>query len=102
MQLIWRSEGHICRSDNILQLQSEVMLVVLTAIPDANIAPKKYELLKNEVKVARSFGYPSSPIKEDADIMQRTTPKPRVILANMYMPTSNMLARRTSSSIDPY
>jgi hypothetical protein len=38
-------EGAICNKDRILQLQSEVMPVVLTAIPDASIAPKKYDVL---------------------------------------------------------
>jgi hypothetical protein len=41
------------------------MPIVLTAIPDASIAPKKYDVLKKDVKVAHSFGYPSSPIKEE-------------------------------------
>jgi hypothetical protein len=61
-----------CSKDRILQLQSDVIPVVLTAIPDANIAPKKYEVLKKDVKVAPSFGYPSSPIKEEAEMIHRT------------------------------
>jgi hypothetical protein len=86
-----------CSKDRILQLQSDVIPVVLTAIPDANIAPKKYEVLKKDVKVAPSFGYPSSPIKEEAEMIHRTTPKPSAIRAKIYRPTLYLLAVRIGS-----
>ena len=57
------------------------------AIADAAIEPKKYEALKNDVRVARSLGWPSSPIREEAETIHITMPKPRTILAKMYIPT---------------
>jgi hypothetical protein len=68
---------------------------VTIAIAEAVIAPTKYEALKKEVKVARSLGWPSSPIKEEPEIMHRTIPKPRIILATMYVATSNSSALST-------
>jgi hypothetical protein len=60
----------------------------------AAIAPTKYEALKKDVRVARSLGWPNSPIKADADTIHMTIPKPRVIRAKMYMPTGRRSAWR--------
>jgi len=54
---------------------------------DAVMAPRKYEALKKDVKAARSFGWPSSPINADPEIIQRTMPKPRSTLATTYIAT---------------
>jgi hypothetical protein len=66
---------------------SFLMPVYLMAIAEATIEPMKYEVLKKEVNIARSLGYPNSPIKEDPEMMQATIPNPSIIRAKMYMPT---------------
>jgi hypothetical protein len=53
---IWRREGAIWRSEGILQAQSLVNWLVPRAIPDATMAPMKYDELNQEVSLARSFG----------------------------------------------
>lgn len=87
MKKICRSEGHICRREGSRQLQSVFMSLVAIAIAEAAIAPRKYEALKKDVKVARSLGCPSSPIRAEALTIHMTMPKPRTILAKMYIPT---------------
>lgn len=56
MKAICRREGHICSKEGKRQLQSFVTSVMGIAIADAVIEPKKYEALKNDVRVARSLG----------------------------------------------
>src|ERR1700710_1288738 len=87
IKVIWRSEGHICRREGRRQLQSVFISLVPIAIAAAAIAPRKYEALKKEVKVARSLGWPSSPIRAAELMIHMTMPKPRTILAKMYIPT---------------
>jgi hypothetical protein len=87
MKQICSSEGHICRREGRRQLQSVFMSLVAIAIAAAAIAPRKYEALKKDVKVARSLGCPSSPIRAEAETIHMTMPKPRAILAKIYIPT---------------
>jgi len=84
---ICRSDGAICRSDGIRQLQSVVISVVARLIADAAMEPMKYEALKKDVRAARSFGWLSSPIKDDPDMTQNTIPNPSSIRAKIYIPT---------------
>jgi hypothetical protein len=95
MKAICKIEGHICRRDGRRQLQSLGMSVVGRLIADAVIAPTKYEALKKDVRVTRSFGWPSSPIKEEPEIIQKTIPNPSSIRANIYIPTSRRSALKT-------
>jgi len=60
---------------------------VPSPIPDAMMAPIKYEALNREVKVDRSFGWPSSPINAEPAMMHVTIPKPRTMRLKMYIPT---------------
>jgi len=53
----------------------------------AMIWPIKYEELKSDVKIARSFGCPSSPIIADPEMIQMTMPTPRIIRAMIYILT---------------
>jgi len=69
------------------QLQLLVIPVVLRPMAAAVIDPMKYEELKRDVKVSRSFGWPSSPSKDEPEMMQKTIPKPRTIRAKRYIPT---------------
>lgn len=61
---------------------------VLNAMAAATIAPMKYELLKRDVMIGRSFGYDNSPIMADPETIQKTIPKPRNMRAMMYIATS--------------
>lgn len=74
---------------------------VPSPIADAMIAPIKYEALNREVKVDRSFGWPSSPIKAEPAMMHVTIPKPRTMRLKIYIPTLNkyqfMKARNAKS-----
>lgn len=45
------------------------------------MAPINHDELKSEVKTARSLGYESSPINDEAATMANGIPKPRIILA---------------------
>jgi hypothetical protein len=56
----------------------------------AVIDPMKYEELNREVRVSRSFGWPSSPIKDEPEIIQNTIPNPSTIRAKRYIPTENI------------
>lgn len=84
---IWRSDGQICRIEGTLQLQCDLMSTVLIAIADAIIAPMNQEELNRDVKTARSFGYPSSPIMAAPEIMQKRIPIPSNMRAMMYIAT---------------
>ena len=56
MKVICRREGHICSKEGKRQLQLFFTSDMGIAIADAAIEPKKYEALKNDVRVARSLG----------------------------------------------
>jgi hypothetical protein len=56
----------------------------------AVIDPMKYEELNREVRVSRSFGWPSSPIKDEPEIIQNTIPNPSTIRAKRYIPTKKI------------
>lgn len=62
------------------------MLLVPKQIPAAMIWPTKYATLKSEVRTGRSFGYASSPIREEAETIQVGMPNPKINRATMYMP----------------
>jgi hypothetical protein len=87
IKVICRRDGHIWSRESRRQLQLFFTSDMGIAIVEAAIAPKKYEALKNDVRVARSLEWPSSPIRADAETMHMTIPKPRTILAKMYIPT---------------
>jgi hypothetical protein len=61
------------------------------AIAAATIAPIKYEALNNEVRYGRSLGYPSSPIRAEPEMIQKTIPTPSNIRAMMYMATGRIV-----------
>lgn len=58
--------------------------------------PTNQSALKREVMIGRSFGYASSPIKDEPAMMQNGMPKPMMNLAPMYMPamTVSMTSER--------
>ena len=95
MNAICKREGHICSKDGMRQLQLLVIPVVLSPIAAAVMEPMKYEELNRDVKVSRSFGWPSSPSNDDPEMMQKTIPKPSTIRANRYMPTAR-ISKKTS------
>ena len=98
MKAICKREGHICSRDGMRQLQLLVIPVVLSPIAAAVMEPMKYEELNSDVKVSRSFGWPSSPSKDEPEMMQNTIPKPRTIRAKRYIPTMQVSKRTSLSS----
>jgi hypothetical protein len=54
---------------------------------EAVICPIKYDELKSDVRIARSLGWPSSPIKAAPEMMQKRMPTPRSMRAMIYMAT---------------
>jgi hypothetical protein len=86
-KVICRRDGHIWSREGRCQLQLFFTSDMEMTIAEAAIVPKKYEALKNDVRVARSLGWPSSPIRAEALTIHMTMPKPRTILAKMYIPT---------------
>lgn len=84
---ICKNEGHICNREGRRQLQLLGISVVPSAIAAAVIWPMKYEALNREVRVALSFGWPNSPIRDDPEIIAKTMPNPSVIREKMYIPT---------------
>jgi len=61
--------------------------VVRVAIAAAMIDPIKYDALKSDVIKGRSFGYASSAIKEEPEMMAKRMPTPSSMRAMMYMAT---------------
>jgi hypothetical protein len=85
MKQIWNIEGPACNRDGILHAQSFWILCVANEMPAATSAPTKYNALNREVMIGRSFGYASSPIKEEPAMMQNGIPNPRNNRATIYI-----------------
>jgi hypothetical protein len=56
----------------------------------AVICPMKYDELNRDVRIARSFGYPNSPIIAEPEIIQNGMPNPRNMRATMYIATGSI------------
>ena len=92
MKQIWNIEGPACSRDGILHAQSFLMLCVANDMPAATSAPTKYNALKREVMMGRSFGYASSPINEEPAMIQNGMPNPRNHRAMTYIAAEKKLA----------
>ena len=71
------------------QPQLEDICNVPSVTPAATMAPMNQEALKSEPILARSFGYASSPIMEDAATMAKGMPKPSRNRATTNIATNN-------------
>ena len=77
MKINWRALGQTCKMEGILHPQLVGIAKVPRVTPAATMAPMNQDELNRDPIRARSFGYASSPIIDDAATIAKGIPKPK-------------------------